>query len=236
MSLYVNKILLMVSLIILCSVTHASLITNGSFEQLDSSSYGKVYNTNLNDYEHKDRVWDVFIALPGWRTTYGNGIELQKDVVTNSQDGSHHVELDSHMSGGSNSVMTQSLDSLTIGAEYLLEFYYKPRTNNTDDNGIHVYWYDTAIDFDFNMQAVLTADSTKSLTIDWTLESVSLIAQSTSMDLSFSAFGRQNTLGGLVDNISLEQTTSVPEPSTIAMFFAAGFGMLFIRRRHRINS
>jgi hypothetical protein len=47
--------------------------------------------------------------------------------------------------------MTQSLNSLTIGAEYLLEFYYKPRTNSTNDNGINVYWYDTAIDFDLNM-------------------------------------------------------------------------------------
>lgn len=109
----------MVSLIILSSVTHASLITNGSFEQLDPSSYGKVYNTNLNNYENKDIVWDVFIALPGWRTTYGNGI--------------------------------------------------------------NVCWYDTAIDFDFNMQAAFTADSTKSLTIDWTLQSINLIPTTTAL-------------------------------------------------------
>jgi hypothetical protein len=95
--------LLTVSLITISSVTHASLITNGSFEQADSSAYGKVFNTNLNDYENKGRVWDVFIALPGWKTTFGNGI--------------------------------------------------------------NIYWYDTAIDFDFNMQAAFTADNTKSVRV-----------------------------------------------------------------------
>ena len=55
------------------------------------------------------------------------------------------------------------------------------------------------------------------------------------MDLSFASFGRQNTLGGLVDNISLVQTTEVSEPSTIAMFFAAGFGVLFMRGRKQIK-
>ena len=231
MTSYIQKIVLTVSLIAISSVTHASLITNGSFEQLDSSSYGKVYNTNLNDYENKGSVWDIFVALPGWRTTLGNGIELQKNVVSNSQDGLHHVELDSHMRGTSNSVMTQSLNSLTIGAEYLLEFYYKPRTN-----GMNVYWYDTAIAFDLNMQAAFTADGISSITKDWTVKSVSLVAQSTSMDLSFAAFGQQNTLGGLLDNVSLEQTTTVPEPSSLAMFFTAGLGMLFFRRRNQIMS
>jgi hypothetical protein len=236
MTSYIQKIVLTVSLIAISSVTHASLITNGSFEQVDSSSYGKVFNTNLNDFENKGRVWDIFVALPGWRTTLGNGIELQKNVVSNSQDGLHHVELDSHMRGTSNSVMTQSLNSLTIGAEYLLEFYYKPRTNGTNDNGINVYWYDTAIDFDLNMQAAFTADGISSITKDWTVKSVSLVAQSTSMDLSFAAFGKQNTLGGLLDNVSLEQTTTVPEPSSLAMFFTAGLGMLLFRRRNQIMS
>jgi len=235
MSSYINKILVTVSFIALSSVTHASLITNGSFEEMDSSYHGVIFKTNLSAYENKGRAWDVFTDLPGWRTTFGNGIELQKNVVSQSQDGSHHVELDSHMRGSSNAVMTQTLSSLSIGAEYLLAFYYKPRTNNANDNGINVYWYDTSTAFDLNMPTAFTADSTRSLTPDWALQSVSLTAQSSTMDLSFASFGRQNTLGGLVDNISLVQTTEVSEPSTIAMFFAAGFGMLFMRGRKQIK-
>jgi hypothetical protein len=242
MSAYINKILLSVSFVVfsaLSSFSQASLITNGSFEQIlfddNSVSRGAVFNTDLQAYKNKRRAWDVFYRLPGWRTTYGNGIELQKNVVTKSQNGSHHVELDSHPRGASNAVMTQSLASLTIGADYLLEFYYKPRTNSANDNGINVYWYDAAIDFDFSMQAAFTAESIRSLTPNWAVQSVSFTAKSTSMDLSFASFGRQNTLGGLVDNVSLTQMTSVPEPSTFALFLAAAFGLLLTRRRKQIN-
>jgi len=165
MSSFVNKIILAVFLITSSTITHATLIINGSFEQTtfadNSTSVGSVFNTDLRAYENKQRAWDVFYLLPGWKTTYGNGIELQKNIVTRSQDGEYHVELDSHPRGASNSVMTQTLKSLIIGADYQLDFYYKARTNNNNDNGINVFWYDSAIDFNFDMKAVLVADSTR---------------------------------------------------------------------------
>ncbi|WP_299072255.1 DUF642 domain-containing protein [uncultured Paraglaciecola sp.] len=230
MSSYLNKVVLAVSLLTLSSVSQASLITNGSFEQTSLLIKGEVHNTLLSAYEDKNSTWDIFYDLPGWTTTFGNGIELQKGVVTSSQDGQHHVELDSHMNGSSNSVMTQSLDSLTVGADYLLEFYYKPRTNTVNDNGINVYWYDTAVEFDWDMTAVYIADSTTKETKNWALQTVSFTALATSMDLSFASVGKQNTLGGLIDNVSLVQATSVPEPSTLGVFFAAAFGLFSMRR------
>lgn len=223
--------------------TNASLITNGSFEQLifadNSKSTGTVHKTNLLNFANKNRAWDVFYYLPGWETSYGNGIELQKNVVTRSQNGSHHVELDSHPRGASNAVMTQTLDSLTIGANYLLEFYYKPRTNNTNDNGINVFWYDSAIDFDLSMQADFSTDSTHKLTPNWALQSVTFTAQRQSMDLSFGSFGKQNTLGGLIDNVSLNKVTSkpataVPEPPMLILFVIA-LGLLVVRQRKWIH-
>jgi hypothetical protein len=243
MSKFLYKTLLSFSLISLSAFSHASLITNGSFEELTFSdasiSMGIVSNTDLRAYENKHRAWDVFYRLPGWETTYGNGIELQKNVVTTSQDGSHHVELDSHPRGASNAVMTQTLDSLTIGENYLLEFYYKPRTNKRNDNGINVFWYDTAVDFNLGMEAVLESDSTRSLTPNWALQSVSFIAQAQSMNLSFASFGKQNTLGGLIDNVSLEkvnmlEATAVPEPSMFILFLTA-ITLLFIRQRKQVE-
>jgi len=210
----VHKFLFSVSLIAASTLTDASLVTNGSFEQTrfadNSTSVGSVFNTNLHAYENKKRAWDVFDYLPGWATSYGNGIELQKNIVTLSQDGSHHVELDSHAHGSSNAAMTQTLDSLTVGADYLLEFFYKPRTNKNNDNGINVYWYDSAVDFNSGMDPVLVADSTRRLTPSWDLQSVSFLAETDSMDLTFAAFGAQNSLGGLIDNVSLEQLTLLP--------------------------
>jgi hypothetical protein len=110
-----------------------------------------------------------------------------------------------------------------------------------------------ATNFDLDMQEVFSANCISSETKEWAKQSVSITAQSTSMDLSFASFGSQNTLGGLVDNVFLEQTTfgipgggvgkdfltqptSVPEPSTFALFFTAGFGLFVIRRRKPINS
>ena len=210
-----------ISCLVTSHIANASLIFNGSFEQLafvdDTQSKGQVFNTDLTDFVNKNKGWDVFDILPGWHTSAGNGIELQKKVVTGSQDGSYHVELDSHKRGSSNSMMTQTVDSLVVGEEYLLEFYYKARTNNANDNGINVYWYDAAVDFDSSIEALHVADGTRRENPNWQKQSVSFVATATSMDLSFASVGSQNTLGGLIDNVSLNQVALVPEPNSIAL-------------------
>mgnify|MGYP005994363039 FL=1 len=233
MSKFINKIVLTLSLTCLTSFANASLITNGSFEQTtyDDGSVvsGTLFNTGLETYDNSNGIWDIFSSLPGWESSGGSGIELQKGIVSQSQDGSHHIELDSHV-GASNSVMTQTINSLTIGQNYLLEFYYKPRTNILNDNGINVFWYDAAEDFSINMDAVLVADSTTGLTPDWALQSILFTAEAESMNLSFGSYGIQNTLGGLIDNVSLKQSTAVPEPSMIVLFLTA-LAFLVVRKQ-----
>ncbi len=233
-----SQMVLSISFLAVSFIADATLITNGGFEQLrfedDSRSSGIVFNTNLAAYERKRRAWDVFYTLPGWVTSYGNGIELQKNVVTRSQEGKHHVELDSHPRGASNTVMSQTIDSLILGNDYLLEFYYKPRTYRFNDNGINVFWQDSALDFEVDMQASFIADGTRRTIPDWIKQSVVLTAQSESMSLSFGSFGRQNTLGGLIDNVSLTQVTSVPEPSTMILFMLS-FGFFVLRPRKQLE-
>ena len=246
MSKFINKILTTVSIIAFSSAVNASLITNGSFEQLafadNSRSFGLIRNTDLLAFANKRKGWEVFTTLPGWITSYGTGIELQKRVVTRSQDGQHHVELDSHPRGASNSVMTQTLDSLTIGADYLLQFYYKPRTNKKRDNGINVYWHDASIDFNLEMETVYKINSNSRKTPNWALQSVSFTADANTMNLSFGSFGRQNTLGGLLDNVSLNKimraqtqvrnqalSAEVPEPASIILFMLA-LGLIINRQ------
>ncbi|MBU2924419.1 DUF642 domain-containing protein [Colwellia sp. 1_MG-2023] len=233
MSKFINKIVLTLSFTCLTSLANASLITNGSFEQTtyDDNSVvsGTIFNTDLQTYDSANGIWDVFSSLPGWTTSGGSGIELQKGIISQSQDGSNHVELDSH-AGTSNSVMTQTINALTVGQNYLLEFYYKPRTNILNDNGINVFWYDAAKDFSIDIDAVLVADSTVSLTPDWALQSILFTAEAESMNLSFGSSGIQNTLGGLIDNVSLKQSTAVPEPSMIALFLTA-LAFLVVRKQ-----
>jgi hypothetical protein len=237
-----SKIILSISLLMSSSLASASLITNGSFETLEftdsSTVQGLVNKTNLQFFASKSSAWDVFYTLPGWITTAGSGIELQKNIVTKSDEGENHVELDSHPRGSSNSVMTQSLKALTIGAEYLLEFSYKPRTNQTNDNGINVFWYDAAIDFSLDMNADIAVNSKSKNQPDWAVQSIVLTAHSERMDLSFGAFGKQNSLGGLVDNVSLVKIsegslTDIPEPSVFALSLF-GFALL-VRRQQKAH-
>ena len=229
---YTKSALMTAALLAVSGLANASLITNGSFEQLDfgdnTAIRGDISNTLLTDFENKNAAWDVFNQLPGWHTTYGNGIELQKNVVTSSQDGNHHIELDSHTQGSSNSMMTQVIDSLIIGQDYLVEFYYKPRTSGQNDNGINVYWHDANINFDQSIAAQYQANGTKQSTPDWQLQSMSFTATSTSMALSFASVGTANTLGGLVDNVSM--VAQVSEPSALALLLA-GMGFIHLRQR-----
>ena len=50
------------------------------------------------------------------------------------------------------------------------------------------------------------------------------------MNLSFASFGRQNTLGGLIDNVSLVNVTDVPEPPVILLFLTV-ITVLLVRQR-----
>lgn len=237
-------VLLSATFLLSSSIVSASLITNGSFEELlfvdNSKSQGLVHKTNLASFENKNKAWEVFYSLPGWITTAGNGIELQKNIVTKSADGQQHVELDSHPRGASNAVMTQTLGSLTVGASYLLEFSYKPRTNLINDNGINVFWYDAATDFNFDMSADYAIDGQKNHSPKWSVQSIILTAQSDTMDLSFAAFGRQNSLGGLIDNVSLVQVSAglvanVPEPSMLVLSLLGCAALIRRQQKNQIK-
>ncbi|QOL25604.1 DUF642 domain-containing protein [Thalassotalea sp. LPB0316] len=234
MSMWLMKLSLASFLFFTAHYASASLIVNGSFEQVvfddNTSSKGNVFGTDLAAFANKNKGWDVFMTLPGWFTSGGNGIEIQKNIVTKSQDGSQHVELDSHKVGQSNSMMTQTVDSLIVGQMYQLDYYYKPRTNNIDDNGINVYWYGSNTLFNDGIQAQHTSDGTRNTQTAWQLETITFEALESSMNLSFAAVGSQNTLGGLIDNVSLVQVAQVPEPSTLLLLLFPA-GMLLVKRK-----
>lgn len=197
----------------------ANLIVNGSFE--DTQFGGK---------------WKVFDAISGWAAIDGAGIEIQKNGTVSgvkAQEGTQYVELDSHnftrgqaSNNGSNSYMVQIVEDLVIGTPYDLSFWYLPRTNNgDDDNGINVYWGEST-------DALLSVSSKKSLqNNNWVQIQQVVIATSESMTLGFQAFGKENTLGGFIDNVSL-----VAEPGTFALIGLGLFGLVAARRRVRASN
>jgi hypothetical protein len=95
------------------------------------------------------RNWQVYqdVSSGQWATTQGTGIEVQTSgTVVAAQSGNQYIELDSSRSRGgagdaslTNSAMTVTLTDLDAG-DYLLNYFYQPRTNTADDNIIGVYF------------------------------------------------------------------------------------------------
>ncbi len=215
--------IVVVTFLLLVAVTaNASYLTNGDFE-MDPGTQGKWKNKTWANLG-----WSVWDKLPGWQTLYGPGIEVEKSgVVTTAQSGNHYLELDSHMAQDTNSAMYQTV-ALSEG-DYALSFWYFARTNNgQDDNGIFAgidFFKDSTIDY----FAYTEANSTK-MAMDGKWKEYTLdfsIAAAGDYNVTFGAFGKDNSLGGFIDNVSLVQN---PEPSTMILF---GFGLLGLARLTR---
>lgn len=193
------------------TVSNANLLVNGDFE---------------DDVGLTGSRWGVYSDINGWDTYSGPGIEIQRNTVVAAQSGNQYVELDSHNGADTNSVMYQTIDNLSVGAVYELNFWYHARTNNSaaNDNGIEVLWGAslpgaTVLELD---------DYARRDNLGWMNFSLELVASAETMFLSFGATGLDNTLGGFIDNVSL---TSVPEPGTLALFVLGAAGLVVGRRR-----
>lgn len=199
----------------------AGIIANGDFETT-SPSVGLVNNLALNGLTSPQ--WDVFAAIPGWVTLDGAGIEIQAGSVVTPHSGQRYVELDSHptaLGDMTNSAMRQTV-TLAAG-DYVLSFWYRPRTNATGDNGIQA---------SVGGLAGVVADGIASDFPDWRQFSTRFtVTTGGSYDVVFQALGRENWLGGFLDDVSLE-AVHAPEPATWGTFAIAGliFAAVGIRR------
>lgn len=194
------------------SSSSATLLLDGSFEDpaLNAGKW-KVYDS----------------AFGSWELLDGPGIEIQNNTVVTAQDGNQYVELDSNDWADSNSKMGQDL-TLLSNATYLLDFWYRPRTNQLNDNEI-AYGISGIDSFDWSIDSQDTS-SWKYISQEFSITTGGIYT------VWFGALGdngtenSSNSLGGFIDNVSLNP---VPEPTTLMLFGIGLLGLAGVSRRKK---
>jgi hypothetical protein len=186
-------------------VPASNLLVNGSFEST------AVANGD----------WVNVSATSGWTWLAGpgTGFEIRNNIAGKAQDGLNYIELDTN----GNTTIGQYLDNLTAGARYELSFWYAPREfQAASTNGIQAFWN--------GAQLGATLSGLGGSGNQWTEYRFSLTAQGGRNLLSFASVGSSDSLGGNLDNVSVNR---VPEPGSVALTFAALAGCLLLPRMLR---
>jgi len=199
------------------------IVTNGGFESgVPGNKKGLQNGALFGDLNSSGPSWDRWLAINGWTRTYGTGIEVQSNrtlSTIDAQEGTHYVELDSN----SNSGMKQTLN-LGVG-DYVLKFWYSPRTSQPNTNGIEYAVGSLTGGY------VTTNRPTSAVVGTWTqIVSTFRVSQRGNYDLKFSATGLSDSYGGLIDNVSV---APVPLPAAGLGLMAALGGLGALRRRRR---
>lgn len=195
------------------------LIQNGSFEAgPNGNSRGLVNGARFSTLNVTGPSWDVWRDLSGWNGSR-QGIEVQSDRTLSfidAQDGDHYIQLDTV----GNSSMSQKLK---LGmTKYVLSFFYSPVNLNAATNGIA-----------YNLGRVVSGQvtvGTNGATVGvWTeIRTTFIIPRGGNYDLTFAAIGTSDSVGGLIDNVTL---TPIPLPAAGLMLLAALAGLGATRRR-----
>ncbi|WP_375764780.1 hypothetical protein NR798_23980 [Archangium gephyra] len=134
--------------------------------------------------------WSVFGSIPGW-AGYGSGIEIQ---AFGALEGSQVVELDSHGPSSMYQIVYPK-----PGALYELSVAYSPRPG-VRDNRISVRFGD--------LSTTLQADGSSLGSNQWTRHTFRVRATDAEMMLVFQDTSVADSLGGLLDDVRLEEVVA----------------------------
>lgn len=204
------------------SVEAATLIMNGSFEEAPSIRGQR--GGDFSSMAFRGRSWDIFDALPGWYSNIDE-IEIQTNRTLgqiDAADGQYYVELDANR----NARISQDL-FLRAGV-YDLSFAYSPRMSNLGTNGLGLSLagrFGTLLDESYDgPNGTFQRGAWTQVTERFT------VAQDGFFVLSFEGQGRSDSLGALLDDVSL---AAVPLPAGAVLLMSGLAGLALVRRRRR---
>lgn len=213
------------------SAASATALLNGSFEE--SATENSIRNKDTFDslLTGPGRSWDIWGNLPGWQSDAGAGIEIQSNRTLGSIDahsGGHYVELDSHK----NSSMYQ--DVVLTAGDYILGFQYSPRRSDLQSMGIA-----------FSVEGLLSGNvdtgSARHSVGTWsTVSRLFTVNATDTYRVRFTATGKSDSYGGLIDSVSLRNASSSAPPAAIPLplsgvLLLGGLGALALTRKLRAS-
>ena len=197
------------SIVVLITAVKADFLVNGGFE--DPASIGiRLFNAGSNE-------------LTGWQILTGS-VDTVPISFYPSFQGRQSLDLDGAAAGS----ISQSL-SVLPGEQYLLSFAY---ANNPNPGATIPASFRYTLNAGSNvlLSGELTHQSSTVSQMNYSIFGQTFVPNSSNLTLSFASLNPSGSVGGIaLDAVSI---TSVPEPTSLFLFSAAGIfiGWLKIRR------
>lgn len=174
--MFKNKAALFLAALSLSNLAIADIIVNGNFEQPRVKNNGAYF----------------FKKIPGWTSTLGDGIEIQRFGFA-SFNGYQHVELD----GNNNSNMIQTVTTVP-NVSYVLSFAYSPRPGMPiNSNGVKVFFNDKLL-------GTVAKDGMNLAETDFDQYFFIVLPRTNNSTIEFRATGVSDGGGGYIDGVILE--------------------------------
>ena len=133
-----------------------------------------------------------------------------------------------------NAIVSQLVQGLTIGNEYTLLFQYAAGQYNVGDGDTSAGWL---VNFGSEWGTAPALSNPSHGFNGWVESEMHFTASTSSQVLSFMSMGGPNGLApvALLDGVALTETTSVPEPGSIALVGAGLIGLGVARRSKGVS-
>lgn len=218
----------------------SNLVVNGDFES--NGGNGQMgFNTSVTGWSINNPSY-TFVYAPGTADTtgatgqygfnalWGPGNGSANGLPATSPTGGYYIAQDSDFQ---QSAIYQTINGLTPGDSYTVSFWWAAAQQYTFDGANSSQWQ---VSLGSQTQSTALESIPSHGFSGWMYQSFSYTATSSSEVLSFFANGSPPVPPfALLDGVTLNANSSVPEPGTITLMATGLMGVIGAVRRYRLN-